>query len=212
MTTIAELLIADHPEPWRESGFTVGDDGICQIGTVRLRIDPEASGKGLVGWVLAGVPDDRVAEAGVDGLRTAVGEPSSSPSTAADHPIGAVLIDHVVVMTPDIERTIAAVTDTLGLPLKRERRGEAYGNPMRQAFFRMGEVILEVVGGPEPDPRGGKARFFGIALTLASLDAAAALLGPDRMGAPKPAVQEGRFISTIRSAAGLGVAVALMSA
>jgi hypothetical protein len=96
--------------------------------------------------------------------------------------------------------------------VRRWRDGESNGRPVRQAFFRMGEVVLEVVGPPVPaaDAASTPAAFFGLALTVDDLDAAFALLGPDRMGPPKPAVQKGRRITTIRSAAGLQVAVALM--
>ena len=131
----------------------------------------------------------------------------------AEHPIGALRIDHLVVMTPDLDRTVRAVERTLGLPLKRTRDGSAAGRPVRQAFFRMGEVILEVVGPPDPDPAraGGPAAFFGVAVTVASLDAAFERLGPDLLSPPKPAVQPGRSIATVRSAAGLQVALALMT-
>jgi catechol 2,3-dioxygenase-like lactoylglutathione lyase family enzyme len=206
MTTIAELIIADHPEAWQAVGFAVGDDGVCQLGTVRVRLDP-SSGTGVVAWVLAGAPDESVTD--VDGLPTSHGDPSP-PATASHHPLGVRSIDHVVVLTPDLDRTVQAVERSLGLPLKRVRDGESYSRPVRQAFFRMGEVVLEVVGPPEPDERGGTAAFFGLALTLESLEVAAALLGPQRAGVPKPAVQPGRHITTIRSAAGLRVPVALM--
>jgi hypothetical protein len=111
-----------------------------------------------------------------------------------------------------VERTVATIERLLGLRVKRWRDGESYGRPVRQAFFRMGEVVLEVVGPPEPDAAAAELerRFFGLALTLDDLEAARALLGPDRMGEPKPAVQPGRRIATIRSGAGLRVAVALM--
>lgn len=213
MTTIAEMTLADDLDAWRGVGFTVTDDGTCQIGTVRLRIVavPEGGRGRVTGWTLAGLADESATD--VDGLPTTAGDPPP-PGTGADHPIGAIRIDHVVVMTPDLDRTVRAVERTLGLPLKRTREGEAYGQPMRQAFFRMGEVILEVVGPPETDgSRGdGPAGFFGLAVTVASLDAACDHLGPDLVSAPKPAVQEGRSIATIRSAAGLAVPVALMSA
>ena len=77
----------------------------------------------------------------------------------------------------------------------------------------MGEVILEVVGPPEPDPARVRdpARFFGLAVTVASLDAAYDRLGPDLLSPPKPAVQPGRSIATVRAAAGLQVALALMT-
>ena len=209
MTSIAELNVADEPERWRAAGFTVDEEGVCQIGSVRLRIAPGADGRsGVLGWVLAGTPDEEVSE--IDGIPTSVGEPSVAP--AGDHPIGARVVDHVVVATPDLDRTIAVIERALGLPLKRTRDGEAYGRQMRQAFFRMGEVILEVVGSPEPDPSGGPARFFGIAITVDSLEAARAMLGPDVVGEAKPAVQPGRSIATVRSKAGLSVPVALMSA
>ena len=209
MTSIAELTVADDPEGWRAAGFTVDEEGICQIGSVRLRIAPAADGRsGVLAWVLAGTPDEEVTD--VDGIPTSVGEPSAAPAGA--HPIGARVIDHVVVTTPDLDRTVAVIERALGLPLKRTRESEAYGRPMRQAFFRLGEVILEVVGSPEPDPAGGPARFFGLAITVDSLEAARAMLGPDVVGEAKPAVQPGRSIATVRSTAGLSVPVALMSA
>ena len=116
----------------------------------------------------------------------------------------------MVVATPDLARTIAAIETGLGLPLLRTRDAGSAGAPMRQAFFRMGEVVLEVVGGTEPDQRGGPAHFYGIAITVEDVDAAVELAG-DRIGKPKPAVQPGRSIATFRKEAGLGVPVALMS-
>ncbi len=211
MTTIAELTIADDPALWRSAGFTVDEDGVCQIGMVRLRIGPPVDDRtGLIGWALAGTPHDQLTD--VDGLASGLGDPPPAPLAPDAHPIGARNVDHVVVLTSDVARTVAAVEQGLGLALKRTRDGDASGRPVRQAFFRLGEVILEVVGSPEPDPRGGPARFFGLAITVESIDAAAAWLGPDLVGPPKPAVQPGRSIATIRSAAGLAVPVALMSA
>jgi hypothetical protein len=75
----------------------------------------------------------------------------------------------------------------------------------------MGEVVLELVGPPEPDPAGGPAAFWGLAFTVASLDEAVDFLGPDLVSAPKSAVQPGRRIATVGPAAGLAVPVALMS-
>ena len=47
---------------------------------------------------------------------------------------------------------------------------------MRQVFFRLGEVILELIG--QPDSAGeGDPGFFGLAITVDDLDAPAALLG-----------------------------------
>ena len=88
------------------------------------------------------------------------------------------------------------------------RRTRDAGNGTTQTFFRAGEVIVELVG-PIPDVDG--ERFWGLALTVADLDACAALFG-DRLGAMKDAVQAGRCIATLRHKAfGLTVPIAFMS-
>jgi hypothetical protein len=201
MPFIAEITVADDPADWRECGFTVDVDGVCRIGSVRVRLAPNETEKGVVSWVLA---DLEAATTDIDGLATKGGE--LADGAAPEHRNGARLIDHVVVLTPDLPRTIASL-EALGLSLRATRDSDTYGRPMRQAFFRLGEVILEVVGGQQVDPRGGPARFYGLALTLDSLDDAKELLG-DRMGTPKPAVQPGRLITTIK---GLRAPIAVMS-
>ncbi|HEX6387954.1 MAG TPA: hypothetical protein VFZ89_00850, partial [Solirubrobacteraceae bacterium] len=78
----------------------------------------------------------------------------------------------------------------------------------RQGFFRHGECIVEVVGPHDAD--GGRAALWGLTITVADLDATAALLGA-KLGAVKDAVQPGRRIATVRSDAGAGVPLAFMS-
>jgi hypothetical protein len=84
---------------------------------------------------------------------------------------------------------------------------------MRQAFFRLGPVILEVVSGDlgTGAPAGASpASFFGLAVTVHDLDATKATLG-EGIGDPKPAVQEGKRIATLRHRAfDISVAVAAM--
>jgi len=115
----------------------------------------------------------------------------------------------VVLATPDCDRTIAAFEVT-GLAARRTRHIDTYGSPMRQTFFRAGEVIVELVG-PEAPSGDGPAGFFGLALTVADLETTGDYLG-DGMGAPKDAVQPGRRIATLRHRdLGMSVAIALMS-
>ncbi len=109
----------------------------------------------------------------------------------------------MVMLTPSLERTIEELEDQ-GLELRRIREGETGMGTYRQAFFRVGRPILEVV---EAD---GPARFWGITFTTADIDAAAELLG-DKLGRVKDAVQPGRRIATVRKEAGLGLPVALIS-
>ena len=111
-------------------------------------------------------------------------------------------------LTPDLERTTAAL-EGVGLERRRVREVETDDGPLRQGFFRLGEVILEVVA--HPNVEAGPARFWGITFAVADLDAAAELLG-DRLGTIRDAVQPGRRIATVRRSAGLGLPVALISA
>ena len=50
-------------------------------------------------------------------------------------------------MSPDLDRTTAAL-EAAGLDLRRVREEPTPGGAPRQAFFRMGEVVLEVVQAP----------------------------------------------------------------
>jgi hypothetical protein len=101
-----------------------------------------------------------------------------------------------------------------GFDLRRLREGPTPGGSPRQAFFRMGELILELVAAPpgtriaaDPD---GPARLWGISFLVEELDDAAAALG-ELLGEPRDAVQPGRRIATIATAAGLGPAIAFMT-
>jgi hypothetical protein len=117
--------------------------------------------------------------------------------------------DHLVAMSPDMDRTTAALV-AAGLDHRRTRTFEAGDRTMRQAFFWMGDVILELAG--EDAAHGvDPATLWGLALTCHDLHAAAAELG-DALGAIKPAVQRGREIATLRTRElGISVPVALMS-
>jgi hypothetical protein len=197
---IVELTLAAEPARWREAGSSVADDGTAVIGGIRLRFVPPSPGDGLLAWGL----DDPAAPPSIDGLATVIA--TAPPFAGPDaHPVGASGVDHVVVATPDLERTCAAIADATGAPLRRVREVGA----MRQGFHRSGELVVEVVTFPGLPP--GPAAFWGLVLTVADLDAAVALLGPERVGEPKDAVQPGRRIATVRGKAGLGCRVALIS-
>jgi hypothetical protein len=204
--TIDEILVGDAPEAWRAAGFTVDDDGTCRIGTVRVRLVGRDGGKRILGWTLRGAPEARLADGRLDGLPTT--SSTAAPAAPAEHPNGATHIDHVVLLSPDLPRTTAAL-DAIGLSPRGERDTDTYGAPMRQIFFRLGEVVLELVGGTEPGD--GEPGFFGLAITVDDLDATGALLGA-HLGTAKDAVQEGRRIATLRHRElGMSVATAFMS-
>jgi hypothetical protein len=205
--TIDEILVGDPREAWEAAGFSVDDDGTCRIGQVCVRLVGRDGGKRILGWSLRGAPPARLADGVLDGLPTTRSE--TVPAEPGDHSNGATHIDHVVLLSPDLARTTAALS-ALGIEPRGERDTDTYGAPMRQVFFRLGEVILELVG--QPDATGdGDPGFFGLAITVADLDAAAAQLG-EHLGSVKDAVQEGRRIATLRHRdLGMSVATALMS-
>jgi Glyoxalase/Bleomycin resistance protein/Dioxygenase superfamily len=193
------LDLASSPVAWRRLGFDVDDDGVCPVGGVAIRLGQP--GRRISGWALAGVPEGIE----IDGLRTIASTPSVD---AAPHPNGTIAVDHVVAMSPDPERTIAALKRH-GIEPRRRRRTRQYGPPFTQTFFRLGQPIFELIGPDEPtgsDP----ARFYGIAFTVRDLDTTAASLG-HKLGDVKDAVQPGRRIATLRRSAGAGVPLAFMS-
>jgi hypothetical protein len=190
--TLKELEIADEPADWRAVGFEV-EDGACLVSTVRLRLIGKGPRRGILGWTLG------------DGEPVAV--------AATPHPNGAARIDHVVLLSPNLDRTVEELRSE-GFELRRIRAGETPGGSPRQAFFRFGEPILEVVQAPEgtsvarnPD---GPARLWGLAFVVEDIDATASALG-ELLGRPRDAVQPGRKIATLRPEAGLGPAIAFMT-
>ena len=200
--TIDELTIADDPARWSELGFSLDGD-CCQLAGVRVRLAGARAGEGILGWSLRDIDSTDL-----DGLPTTRSrEPALPPALA--HPNGAVGIDHVVAMTPALERTIEAL-QAAGLDLRRVREEPTPAGAPRQAFFRLGREILELIQEP-PEVRGdGPARFWGLALLVDDLDAIVAQRG-EHVSAARAAVQEGRRIATVRRSAGLTLPLALMS-
>lgn len=229
---LVEIRVADAPDAWAAAGFAVHDDTLT-IGATTIRLTgpgPEGA-LGIRSWAVAGL---RLDGDDLDGLPTLVvdrpangplpptdidaderGRGPSAPSTdtgttpATVHPNGCVGLDHVVVQTPALDRTIAAA-ERAGLPCRRIRDTTSYGAPMRQAFFRLGPTVLEVVSG---DSGAGRAvsdapsTWFGLAVDVVDLDVTRALLG-EHLGSIRTAVQSGRRIATFRHR-NLGMSVAL---
>jgi hypothetical protein len=173
---------------------------VARAGSVRLSFSGGEGG--LAGWSLRGIP----ADAELDGLPTEASAEPAAERADVEHPLGITQIDHVVVFSAELERTVAAL-EGAGLDLRRVREPSEPGPPLRQAFLRLAEVILEVVEAPQAE---GPARFWGITFRVADLDRSRELLG-DRLGDVRDAVQPGRRIATLRRAAGLGLPVALIS-
>jgi hypothetical protein len=213
MVTIDALTLADDPAAWRALGFAVAGDH-CRLGSVDLRFagtdarDAEGAA-GILGWSLRAAHGTEL-----DGLATTIST-SGVPAPAVEHPNGVRAIDHVVAISPALDRSVAAL-QAAGLDLRRVREELTPAGAPRQAFFRLGNEILEVIQAPgEAIERTGGAdapvRFWGLALLVADLDRAAERFAP-HLGDVRPAVQPGRRIATVRRSAGLAVPLALISA
>lgn len=204
--TLDELAVADTPDAWRECGFQLDGD-TCVLGDARIRLLGDQAGKGLIGWALRDIESTEL-----DGLATTRSD-RPPPNKHPVHLNGVTRLDHVVAVSPALDRTVAALQGA-GLDLRHIREEPTPAGAPRQAFFGLGAAILEVVQEPlEAIERAGSDRaafFWGLALVAPDLEASIASLG-NRVGEPRPAVQPGRRIATLRRSAGLGLPVALMT-
>src|SRR5262249_2832827 len=121
---LAELHVADRPGLWEALGFAVRD-GYVELGGVRVVLGSD--GRGIPRWAVTGID-----ATDIDGL------PTTSASTvpqerSVTHPNGALGLDHVVITTPDFDRTAAAL-ESAQLPLRRIRDAGGF----RQGFRRLG--------------------------------------------------------------------------
>lgn len=200
---LAAVRLGGALEAWERLGFNVDAAGL-----IRLANGAIDASQGLAAGLV--VESDVACAADVDGVPVAAGE----ALPGVDHPNGASSLDHVVLITDSLERTSAAVEERFGLPQRRVREGHDGRGPVRQAFHRFGRVdgipgcIVEIVESPRTL---GPTALFGVVVIVAELDALCAELGPDLIAPPKPAVQPGRSIATVRRAAGLATPVALMT-
>jgi hypothetical protein len=204
--TVDEFEVADPPDAWRRAGFSVDSDAVCRIGGVRIRLVGPDRGTGILGWSLRGLPVDSAVD-DLDGVPTTRSD--ANTAMPATHPNGVTEIDHVVLLSPDLGRTVESLA-TVGLSPRRERFGELGGASIRQIFFRLGPLILEVVGSPES--RGeGPSTLWGITYVVADIDATASFFG-DCTTSVTDAVQPGRRIMTLRhDALGMSVRTAMIS-
>jgi hypothetical protein len=208
--TIDELVLADEPDRWSALGFEVAD-GCCELGAVRLTFTQASPGsvRGLMSWSLRDLE-----ETNLDGLSTSRSERLVRPPAPAQ-PNGVLAIDHIVVSSPSFDRSVSAL-QTAGLDLRRVREEPTPAGAPRQAFFRLGNEILELVAEPEQviERAGGPdrpARFWGLALLAGDLERTVEAIG-GHAGPIRSAVQPGRRIATVRRSAGLAIPLALMSA
>jgi hypothetical protein len=189
---LAALDVGGPLGPWERIGFAVAG-GRSAAGEVALRFDPAAR-PGLRALALHGV----AAGSDLDGV--ACTAPPDEAAPPPSHPNGVVGVDHVVVSTPRLDRTLAAL-GAVGLEVRRTRDA---GGGMRQAFLVAGPAVLEVVGDAPGQP---SARLWGVTFVVPDVDELAARFA-GLTGTPRDAVQPGRRIVTAHE---MDVPVAFMT-
>ena len=201
MIHLDAVEIGDHVASWAAAGFSV-DGSSVDVASTSIECLDDGRVPSWRLWSEGSLPDD------IDGISTTVaGEMRDDCGTA--HPNRVIGIDHLVLQSPDLDRTTEAFA-ALGVDCRHIREVPGAEPAMQQRFFRFGPVILELVGTAEPSG-DGPASIWGFAFTVDDIDAAAAHLG-EACGDPKDAVQPGRRIATVRTRAlGISLPVALMT-
>ena len=189
MTVLASVTVGDDPAVWSALGFAVHADRL-RVGGIELCLSPDA-GPGVTKVTAVGE-----GPTAVDGLAFGWSPYGALPGDV--QPNGVVALDHVVIATDDLDRSVAALQDA-GFELRRVRERA------RQAFLLAGPCVLELV--EFADATG--AAFWGLAFA-ADLDALASGAG-GLVGDVRDAVQPGRRITTLQGAAGSSVQIAFLS-
>lgn len=108
-------------------------------------------------------------------------------------------LEHIVVMTPSLEDAIAA-HEKIGLPCKRIREA---GRGMRQAFFKLEQTVLEIVG-----PSSGAPQVWGLAFMCKDIARAVTFAREHGLQAtePKAAIQGGKIARIVDPLDGVAIA------
>lgn len=196
-TSLLALQAGDDPAAWRALGFSVERHGRLALGAVEIVLD--GTGGGLRRWTLAGQGGD----AAVDGIATVWSPAGGSSGGGGVHENGASALDHVVLVTPDRDRTVDAL-EAVGGDVRR--RFDSPPMPAPMAFVRLGPAMIEVVQRDD----AAAPFLWGLVAVVDDVDALAARYGA-LVGAPRDAVQPGRRIVTAAPVPGLETALAFIT-
>lgn len=140
------------------------------------------------------------------GLGIALHPPGAPPPTATPDVHN---IDHVVISSNDSGACAAHFAARFNLEIKRKMIRP--GTNAQLAFGKLVDVILEFAGPPEPRPGELRAKYWGAVFNVSNIEGVldrCRAAGLDT-GEPKPAVQPGARIASIRNGTG-GVPTALI--
>jgi len=224
ITCIERVIVAvkdldDACARWSKAGFAFASrtDNVARLhaGAVAIDLLTQSSwkgalerGPGIVGWTWgsedAEHPDFAAFLPGVTTSFVQVETELATRRTNLDQLCGANqntvdFLEHIVVMTPSLEDAIAA-HEKIGLPCKRIREA---GGGMRQAFFKLEQTVLEIVG-----PARGEPGVWGLAFMCKDIRRAVDLARENGLEAtePKLAIQGGKIARIVAPLDGVAIA------
>ena len=180
------MLISDEREP----GSVTSIESIQLPGLAQPSVKAEMLSSGLPGVVTAAAPIDL----DIESRRQALARLCGTNANTVEY------LEHIVVMTPVLDDAIAA-NEAIGVPCKRIRE---VGNGARQAFFKLEQTVLEVVG---PATRG-RPGCWGLALMCSDIVEAVATARANGLQAtePKLAIQGGQIARIVDPLDGVAIA------
>ncbi len=183
------VFISEDPEP--NSGRV--RESILLPGLSQPSIKAEMLSSGLPGVVTAAT----TTVLDIESRRQSLSRLCGSNANSVEY------LEHIVVMTPVLEDAIAA-NGGVGVPCKRIRE---VGNGARQAFFKLEQTVLEIVG-----PARRRPGCWGLALMCSDIARAVATARAGGLQAtePKLAIQGGQIARIVELLD--GVAIAFMQA
>ena len=205
LPALAGLDIADPPDVWRRLGFTVAADGTCVArATLTLRLlGTQARGGHRR---LDAASRRRAAAAGRRRDRRPRRGRRRPPPRRRRIPTAPLGVDHVVVRTPDLQRTLTALERHRhgGAPRARGAPGPAPGVPLGGRRAARGRRAAGAGGRRARRACGASSSSRPTSTLLAALPG-------EPLGSVREAVQPGRRIATVRRELGSSVPLAFMT-
>jgi predicted enzyme related to lactoylglutathione lyase len=180
------VLISDEREP----NSIPSIESIQLPGLAQDSIKAEMLSSGLPGVVTAAAP----ISLDIESRRQSLAQLCGINANTVEY------LEHIVVMTPMLSDAIIAL-EAVGVPCKRIRE---VGNGARQAFFKLEQTVLEVVG---PATRG-RPGCWGVALMCSDIAQAVATARANGLQGtePKLAIQGGQIARIVEPLDGVAIA------
>ena len=206
LNQLLQINLCETPESWERIGFNVDFDSTgasISVGNTKLWFAHNSQTSGINSVCVNGISGN------LDSLKFEPAEKTGPKPPCPPHPNHVERIDHLVVTSPDCDRT-TVILEEAGLNLEGVRKFGNTPNRMRQSFFWLGDVILELVG-PDNPTTEGRPSFWGLALVSSDIDETVRKMGT--LCSPvKDAVQPGRKITTVETRQlPIGTSIAIMS-